>query len=51
MMPCAVSGLVQDVEDRTVSVQPDTQMVLWMFDWVRSGLCEPGVQDESGNGR
>ncbi|MDQ0767018.1 hypothetical protein QFZ22_000929 [Streptomyces canus] len=32
-------------------VQPDTQMVLAMVDWVTSGLHEPGVQDESGSGR
>lgn len=33
--------------ERTVAVQPETQMVLWMVDWVTSGCS---VQEESGSG-
>src|SRR5689334_5141201 len=51
MMPWALSGLVYDVGGRTVAVQPDTQMVLWMLDCVTAELYAPGVQLGSGSGR
>jgi hypothetical protein len=50
-MPWALSGLVYEVGGRMVAVHPDTQMVLWMLDWVTLGLYEPGVQDRSCSGR
>ena len=34
---------------RTVAVQPDTQIVLRMFDWVTAGLMAPGVSCLFGN--
>src|SRR5882757_127674 len=49
-MPCFFRALVYEVGGRTVAVQPETQMVLLMVDWVTSGLVAPGVQEASGKG-
>src|SRR5215470_12002048 len=49
-MPCFFRALVYEVGGRTVAVQPETQIVLSMVDWVTSGLKAPGVQVASGKG-
>jgi hypothetical protein len=42
MMPCFFNPLVYVVDGRILAVQPDTQIVEPIVDWVTSGFFAPG---------